>query len=709
MRKRKLTSIISRHDVRKTCFKEGMTTFLQSDQIFTDSNTILLIIDVIFPVGYPWSIKRESFHQILQVLSQNEKNTIYVLPVLHPAYNVPHVLENIGLLQILEHFGAELLNPWTSLSPEQETDSTSAQLNESTDPINFLPSALAIPKFDMVISYTQLRLLNENSLWTTTALLYQLYQFYEFYLHEITITQDLTTFQDPFQCMWHWFELLFADAATISERNQYMTANLPDSTDEVQFLFINDGFEMVNQDALLECNRAKIQTPKRILFGANPIEVDRVTYTEMNLEIQNAWYFKLHPSLFTENDPPIYVPENDDSPPPSEIVAVESLHKSHSSLRVHQGILNEREELLSLITIPYIRSITAIDLADIGLIDLLIGKNPPSPTNHQTIILFGDNAIETTRDSDFIIIDKNAIEQEPFEIMGFELGGNKVLDEDDLEREIQRKQRKIRQKIEKVEQKLDAFKLDLVEKTNEKEKELLILKQKRKSQLKIQKLRTKIELARINITAKNEKRKIKQSEPNLIINQNIIRIPTKFCIGLDFMTHLIYFYKKPLIPTLRFFQQKMRLYYQFEEISKKGIEAELSQISDQLQASIKELSTPLLPEIKKNLLKVEQERKDAKTRIMQQDSEVKTKIRAEFDPKIKKLEAHLRTLKREDIKNRIHHLSKKIKEMFTKKQNTDGPQLQTTTSAENEHPTEDPNSTDAPSTPIDVNEGGLTE
>ncbi|MCF2139392.1 MAG: hypothetical protein K9W44_04985 [Candidatus Lokiarchaeota archaeon] len=606
---------------------------------------ILLIVDIPGIVGYPWSINPNSLIILIQWLTENFSGCITILPSLPINYNSERVLENWGLGAFLKRENISILYPdkITAISSIIDNEIKTEKKDNS------IPT---FKSFKTVILYTQIGLLDENTLWSGSTLLYQLQLNFQSLFNKISVypSEEITS-NELLQAQWIWNWLLHFFPKKMNSKN-YIQGNYP-AKKKILTLFISSAFSIISKNSIIYDPTLIPLKPKMIFLSDSFSEIEHMTYHYFKKTLSKSFFYPIFREIFDQNlkkDLELLTDNNLSSFAVSDLIKENRLQKFH--IHTYFGELSEEEGFFAYHIPDLLNDLLFDDFQNVNHIALLIGNKPPVPKQADWIIIFGENAIKSTLNAPFTLLDKNKLPKEPFKIIDFEIGGNQILDDDELEREILRKQRKIRNKIEKLETKINAFIDSISDKSIEEERNLLILTAKKKNAQKIQNLRTKIEKIRIDLLIKNEIRKIKLEKPNIIINQKIIRIPSVALSGLDFIPYLKQKWSKKEAPSFHFFYNKLIPFYQFSNPKNEWNKKIITQLKEVLKTTISEISTPLLPEIQRKLKKVKDQRNQEFKKFKIREKIAQQKIKNDYDPKILELKKKLKNLKKEEKKHR---------------------------------------------------------
>ena len=642
-----MTVVISQSDSYANLIVKGLDLLKNQSQWQFPAEPVLLIIDIHSPVGHPWSLDCGSLLRLVDYLQKNGVGKIYVFPSLHFNFKMNKVMENLGLTPFLETKGLQLWNPWKKLEVVQNedkmavTDHPTIEQSKEEEHIDF----------GSIIVYTQLRTMGDDSLWSTLTQLYSLYTYYSEY-SKIRASNPANYQGDPSgDMLWDWLAKLFKN------ENKDESIDLPLN---FPLLIINDGFQVVNSESQYFWDEIQVQEPHLGFIGTDLREVEQIAFQYLTINQDTAWYYKNHPNFRVTNSLTPLISSNMDSITPFVLnFSSRTDPYTNKHFQTLLGQLDDSEEFQSYVFIPLLRGILYDDFPNHDHITILMGNTPPDPPIQKTIIIYGDSTLETTKDARFQIQNTHELEKEPFEIMGKNFGGSKMLPDEALEREILRKQRKFRQKIEKLSQKFEDFKISLEEKEILEERDYLILVKNKKFQLMVQNIRMKIELLQTNMQTQNSLLKIKLSAPKLVENTNIVRIPTDRSLGWDFLVDLIYQWKPKKSPALYNFYRNCETVYNFPAVSKQWHQSQNEHIKTFIQSEMKERSTPMQPGMEKKVQEIKEHQKKAILRIKTEFKVAKSKIIAECDPLLAELSAKIHQLKKENLK--LKQKARKVK------------------------------------------------
>ncbi len=653
-----MTVVISQSDSRENLIVNGLEMLKNQNQWQFPSDSVLLIIDIPSPIGHPWSLDCGSLLQLIDLLQKNGVDEIYVFPSLHFHFDMNKVMENLGLAPFLETRGVHIWNPWKEVEIVKDSDNSSTIEQDTT-------SDDSVIDFGAIIVYTQIRTMGTDSLWSSIAQLYLIYTYYSTY-SKTQENKPVNHQGDPSgEIFWDWLRKLFETENPNESESENESINSP--LNFPPLLIINDGFQVVDSESQYFWDEAHLQEPGFIFIGTNLKDVEQITYQYLTISQETTWFYKNHPNFRGTNTLTPLISSDTDTITPFELnISPRTDPYTNKHFQALLGQLDDGGELQSYLLKPLLRNILFDDFPNHDQITLLMGNSPPDPPFQASIIILGDNALKTTKDARFQFLNTHELEKEPFNILGIKIGGTKILSDDALEREILLKQRKLRQKIDKLGQKFENFKVSLGDKEIPEERDYLILVKNKKHQLVVQKIRMKIENLRINMQAQNSLLKIKLSEPNLVENTNIIRIPTDRSLGWDFLIDLTYHWKSGNSPSLYNFYRNHEYMYNFPSVSKEWHKSQKENIKIFINSIMQELSTPLQPEIKRKVQEIKEHKKEALLRIKAENDVANSKILAECDPPLKELSAKVKQLKKDNQILKKQTRKVKIQEFWEK-------------------------------------------
>ncbi|MHA1674436.1 MAG: hypothetical protein ACTSYI_12520 [Promethearchaeota archaeon] len=640
--------VISQSDSRENLIVNGLEMLKNNNLWQFPSDPVLLIIDIPSPIGHPWSLDCGSLLQLIDLLQRNGVDEIYLFPSLHFHFDMNKVIDNLGLTPFLDIKGVHLWNPWNEVEVVKEGGISSTNEQDSASDEDFEEDVdEEVVDFGSIVVYTQIKTMGTDSLWSSLSHLYSINTYYSAFSK--TRANNPVNYQgDPSgEILWDWLGNLFNN----DNKNESETENEPIDS-QLNFpplLVINDGFQVVDSESQYFWDEAHLQEPGLIFIGTDLKDVEQTTYQYLTINQEKAWFYKNHPHFRGTNPLTPLISSDSDTITPFELnITPRTDPYTIKHFQALPGQLDEGEELQSYLLKPLLRNILFEDFPNHDQMILLMGNAPPDPPIPATIIIYGDNALESTKDARFQFLNTHEIEKEPFDLLGIKIGGTKIVSDDALELEILRKQRKLRQKIDILGQQFEEFKISLGDKDISEERDYLILVKNKKFQLVVQKIRMKIENLRINMQAKNSLLRIKFSEPKLVENTNIIRIPTDRSLGWDFLVDLTYHWKMGKSPSLYNFYRNHKSMYNFPPVPKEWYKSQKENLKIFINSIMQEWSTPLQPELKRKEQEIKEHQKEALLRIKAENNVANSKIFAEYDPPLKELSEKVHQLKKEN-------------------------------------------------------------
>ncbi|RLI66345.1 MAG: hypothetical protein DRO88_02130 [Promethearchaeia archaeon] len=668
-----MTVIIAQDEKETSTLTKALEKLEKKDDHFLkiaedSQNNILIIVDIPGLIGYPWSVQKDTLINFLRWLKEKGAKSISIFPTLPPNYRFKTVLSDLGLFSALQREKIHIIEPTLEL-PEKKTN-------------NLATSITSFP-FSHVFVITQVGLIDEKNLWTGSVLFMNLLLQWSSFVDILKNTENkledsikiakrpkdsenqitLTDLEDnkALKWIWNWVRNLLPET-NHSFPNIFRDAPV---SDEFATYFISLAFKCGFKNTWWY-NPSLIPFSPKLIFVSNSFpEIETLTYQYLAMDPLNGILSNYFTVLLSGLDN-IEVVESGEStlqafePPELNQLNLEPI----LPIEIYMGKISEEIKIYSMLLKGLLQSLLYEDFSQVKKIALLMGKNPPEPENADWILIFGDDAIETTLQAPFIYLNKNLLPKEPFMVMEFEIGGKSILSDDEIDREILKKQRKLRAKIEKLEEKLTLFQNSLSEKDLEEEKNLLILEAKKKTAHKIQKIRTKIEKTQYQVRMNNEIRKIKQQRPKLVPNPNIIRIPTAGMFGLDFLKFLQTQWSKKQAPALNMAIFQLNPYYQFPTVQKKWQKNLLIEIKTALETTMQEITDPLLPQINKKLKQINNEYQKKIAELKKWEILTQKKIETDFEPKIKAAKIALEKLKKEKKREQKLRMKEKFKKIY---------------------------------------------
>ncbi|MHA1721164.1 MAG: hypothetical protein ACTSWX_07335 [Promethearchaeota archaeon] len=543
----------------------GLSKFLSKE------DNVLILIDLQCPFTCPSSINQETLNALLSNIYSIGVSKIQVLPGVMWGIDQKKALKLLGLEELLQNFGAISI--------------TYEELYKFSAPI--------MDEITKIICISQIR---TEPLWKLTSSSYLIW-----------------FLNSPKK---RWKNILNNRENYNDERIKYIFDFLDK---KIPTLYINDSYFLLTGNGPFAWNTTKSIKIQKIFLSKNIFALDWITFEHFGLDpninplLKSAFDRNLiEKELFTIN-----------SEVKSEIPIIKfpelNLNKIHlEGLTLYLGELSNSEKYILYQFIFMIRDILLKDSSNFGNWAIFAGNNPPDPDICCDIIVFGDNAIKSTKNHKFRTIAHKTSEM--INLMGFEFGVGEILEGDELEKAILIQQRKIRQKVEKTRKKygnLIETLNNLAETSDEdvkREKEETKRKYQMKMEIKINKFQYQIEKLRINIIAKHKIQSIRSKLLNLTLNERVIDVPGNPPLGWDSLIYLSHFWKNKQIPTLNLFIRISSEFYAYPSFNKNKVNAKLRKLKKQLKKREKEKNKILGSKNKSELKKIESEtKKELKT------------------------------------------------------------------------------------------------
>jgi uncharacterized protein (DUF362 family) len=649
--------------------EKGLEKLKGFSDTLPENGTILILMDFLIPEGTPATINPESLGFLIKYLKNINNNRILVLPGTMCGVDQKKALQTTGLIDYILFKGAETVSyqqlyEVPSLSVENsKAKSKSESISESNDTTSAntnISKAPLINEIDSFIVLTQIR--TDPILKLRTAL--SLLSFGKPPINRKTISKssivpDENKTSETQDIFWdNWIKRSFeaynwkAPILVINDAFNILEGNSP-------FIGINTTLQRTNK-MILSNNIFAADWATLELFGLNPIENEFVKKAIDEGLIKDDFSKTLN-IIRMENLRNIKDTNDGKGTKNSRLVLFNPAESKLGNIKirgltVYQGVISQTDHYNLLLLLYQLQTLFYKDATNLETWAILVGKNPPEPKNEKYLLIYGDDAITTTEKSDFRTITKM----------------KEVLDEEQLQKAIYRKQAKIRTKMDKQEIKTQIIIEDTIgQKEDPLDRELSTLFEKQALELKLSKFRNKIDKYRINFTAKNKKRAVQNKIPKVVLNRNILEINNIQCYGWDSFLSIVNFWRKDLIPTLNLFIESAKIYYDFPLYNKKIIKTQWKLLKSELNAGIKELYTPIMPKIKQELAEIIDEQKKLLSETKNEFEEELGKIKNEFTPKITDLKTKIKNSSPKKEKK------KKPKKIPTDKENQETPKENT--------------------------------
>jgi hypothetical protein len=498
---------------------------------------ILVLIDTPVPEGNPASINPDSFLMLIKCLQGESPESITILPnTLWGTDPIKNITE-LGLIQLFPRLGIQLSN-FTDFNQ---------------DPKKFFQS------FTYLVMITQVRVDPVFPLWSSIPSLAS-------YIPP-TIQQPLTG--NDYIKIW------------IQESKQVYDWRIPD-------LVINDAFYILQGNGpLIQSNTTAIKTQTMIMSTDIGV-VDRITYSFLGLDsdlhscLDEAVKvgFKVPQIMEIESNVSVKAGRYKLKIPPIDPTQI-----FIPSLTLCLGTMNVSLKYSLMQLLFSLKSILIKDAYFMGNWYLLAGDNPSLPGIDGPIVLFGDEAIQSTEAFEF----RQLVETK------------KVYSAEELDTIIYRNDGIMRDKVLKLEE----YNRSLQEKIDEKEdlldREEAVIQANKNKEKKILKLKYKQTNLALKMRMQNEKAQIQNSVPKIHLNEKILEIPGKPPSSWEPLLPLAFFWTTQETPTLRHFIRKTKEFYHYSEYNFRKIRQQWKIRKNNSQRLIKERYITAKKEMPKKL------------------------------------------------------------------------------------------------------------
>lgn len=578
--------------------------FNNLDTVIPKGGTVAVLFDFLVPEGTPTTVNPETLGAIIKKIKQIPTTKIYVIPITMKKIDSIHGIRILGLENYLKSFGVDILNfssfnqalfnplPSGSISNENQTGEGIQQASNATPVAERI--ATPISQIDCVIVLSQLK-------------------------------------SEP---LWQIFTPLRMLSQTISTDNIKSDQNDGDFTFQVQETLnyikkYNSIFVIADACHFLEGNGPFIQTGSKSktlhrLFAADDlIALEWAIFSHFRLSPESNKFLKyaINQGMIekTGSNVEIITPTPVNNPENICWAEMDPHNIKIEGLNLHIGEINEPTKYSFLQVLYNLQGLLYKDALNLGSWAILVGKNPPEPKDDRFIILFGDDAIQTTEKYEFrTIVQKKDI-----------------LSGDDLEREIYYLQAKIREKIDKAQINYQIILEDNIQsKEDELDRELTTLEESMKLDLKMNKFQEKIQKVPVSVRSKYKVREIQNRTPKVLLNTNILSIAGLPPKPWDSIRLLSSFWDLYTAPLLHLFIDTTKHYYNYPEYDPKARKIMWKTLEKALKADLKTLYAPLLPENKREIKQVKREEKDEIKKISLDFKDQRKKIKETYKSKM---------------------------------------------------------------------------
>ena len=439
------------------------------------SSKILIIIDVPIPEAFPTHTNPDTIFALINLLKTKGYFNIQLIGLSEFPYSDSEIMKSFGLFSFINDIGAMVvpLDDETKWVPYPDPNS-----NEATGQEYKVPAILS--ESDTIIAVNQLK--------------------HNAYLGIYGVSEML--------------QKLISKASGNLEFRFDLLTNLLNGKNSA---YINDAYYIGLGTTPFVSNTTKIEKTNTMIFATNPFLCDILTLHWLGAEkpvdvLEN----RLISNLRT------YLPEDYSTEIPDEhknsfkfdvksefkISGLKSVFPDGPSVYYGSGTVQTQYLLIKYLGI--MESLMIKDMTHFNEYNkkgsILIGSEPPVPADGEKVLLFGQQAKNTTKDYEF----RKKIKLK------------KVLTEKQLELKLFKFEMKADLKIENAKEKHNDKLLQIQEKQEEKEKENLIKKLNSKLEKNLAKIENWRERKKQKAIMKNEKRKAINLNPKIKINKNVV-------------------------------------------------------------------------------------------------------------------------------------------------------------------------------------------
>jgi hypothetical protein len=551
--------VITQQHTPKAALENAWALLHEKGPVLTPDAAILVVIDCPIPQGFPASVNPDTLIALITLLQANNFNSITLLPTAFPGIKRERIFPTLGLDDIILKYNANL--------PDWE------QWN--ADPQQYLRS------FPNKILLTQIRADVGRGLWMASMA---------------------------------WTYLAPPDTPEIQK--------ILDSLQKISpTLTINDAFYILEGNGPNIQTRTNAKRTETIILGTDMVASDIVT----------ARLFKLKPLeipiLATILNSSLDVPGKDEKAiniissqtirNPSFIPVQYSLSDPQlPGVHICQGEMTEDLFYQATQLLISLESICIKDASHIGDWALLLGKSPPNPPPSMPIVIFGDEAIQTTATYAF----RREIKQK------------KVLSDDEVDNMVFRNDSMMRERIMHLEARFEEIKTQINEKDDPFERDEALIIAKKKLEYAIQKERYKQKLFEFKTRFANNKANIANLVPSIKLNEKILEIPGNPPRYWDAFKYLSEFFSPYDAPTLRLFVDVTTQYYNYPDINLALMKANWKRLQQQLKQEMEAKFAPLKIEMKTKLKELSLANKAAVKEAKIAFTAIKHEITKKFAP-----------------------------------------------------------------------------
>ena len=523
--------------------KETLSTSLNnlgSDIDFLRSaKNILLIIDAPLSHGHPASVNPQTLISLIQYIqSINNEQNIYVLAATINGVDESYILEHLGLASITKSLDAIPIT-YDQLYPSfTESDEISSN-----------------PSIDMMDSFIFLNQLTTDPMWSL-----------------FTSFPFLMRLKHPKS---RWTEI---DKKTnYSEQWINQSKEIYDKYQPA--LYINDAFNVLEGNGPYITKNTNEITPKLCFCSINPVALDQATLQHFSIDLEDSLINTI--KLKDTKGAPILI----SSPEKIQLLSVKRAITDPKMIYIrgltqYIGKQNSGEIYQYLQFLYFLETYFVKDSIYLGDWAMISGAFPENLMENgkfkhlkpESILIFGDSAINTTLDYDFQGIIKKKV----------------VLSDNELQHEIIQKKRQIRTQIEDGKAEFELKVEEIKESSDLVYQERTILEEEFKLNKKIAHLKKKQDQITIKLTVNNEIKKIQNQRFKFKRNKQIIHIfgdPPLFINGIP---PLFQYFKKYNLATLWNFYEMSKQWFSYETQEKETLKSLQEQISSFLDKKIED-------------------------------------------------------------------------------------------------------------------------
>jgi uncharacterized protein (DUF362 family) len=596
--------------------QEGFTYILQKEKPISPGSKILLMIDILFPEGFPTSINPTTLMGFIEFLNTFPDVTITILPNAYWNTNPQRNLELLGLTELLLKKNCQIAN-FTEFRSQ---------------PLNYLA------QFSYSILFSQTRIDPMLGVWTSFCSL---------------------AFFNP-KC---WTAALDNSDTKLDEKSPRKIFSDRN--------FFHEWFQMSQEVLLWKQPDIIIEDLFEFAEGNGPFIYSGTNLKKTDLQIISTDYYASNAALCTifkinPEDHPILkynvkFTANFDASTELIIenrnVAVPISYKKPQSdlnwirlpgLKLLLGDIGDgiRYQLIQLLS--NLQAICVRDTYHMEKWVLLAGKNPPQPPENIPIVIFGKDAIETTTDFEFRRV----------------ITKKKVLPDLEIDNTIFRNDSILRDKIRQLEAHYNNIKAEIAQKQNPLDREEAMLRANKKLEKTILNMRYKKRKNDLKLRFQNKKAEILNETPTIKLNQKILEIPEEVPFGLDAIQYLVQNWSKTDIPCLIMYWKGTKAFYDYPPFKMNIYKTNLKKMQQALTKDLK-IKYEAVAEPKKIKLK---ELQTGYKQDLAKETEEYKKAQKEIAEKYQPQELDLKNRQKAQLKANIQEKKELLQKKFAKKE-----------------------------------------